>query len=485
MTTTSTGTPHRPVVVFYTDNGMGLGHLTRQLAIAQRARGSYQPLFLTMSAAYTLPQSLGVPTEYFPSYGRLGITKAEWEPLVQDRFAEIIEQTAACAVVVDHVSPPRVFAGLRKTFPGTRFIWSRRGLWQKDTNRGALGLSDDFDLIVEPGDLAEIVDVGPTTEERERVIQTSPVVLVDRGDRIDRDEARTALGLPVEGRAFLVNVGDRDSAEVHRMIEHVAVMVRRWAGPDCHVFAPLHPLHGDNEQIPGVHMQPVYPVARYFSAFDGVVSSSGYNSFHEIVDSGLPAVFVPHRGARIDDQQRRARFGALCGRAHFADDVFGKEFSEAVRRMTRLFEASVAEEITTILGPMHGAEEFSNMLGELVRRPRAHDENAERLRPVRAPRSLGRDRLVTLLDHDEAQLDRVSQQVSDDEVGRSVFVIGQLPASTLLARAAVFETVVDETTWHSISPVRYADYVADRIKRIERRFGVAAPERATRSEATT
>ena len=131
-----------PSVLFYSDNGLGLGHLTRQAAIASQSRGAFQPLFVTMSAGYTLLRRMGLPAEYFPSYGRLGITKRQWEPLLALRLLETLQLGGTGVVVVDHVSPPMIFHHLRNIAPGVRLVWVRRGLWQPGKNAGSLANSD-------------------------------------------------------------------------------------------------------------------------------------------------------------------------------------------------------------------------------------------------------------------------------------------------------------------------------------------------------
>lgn len=461
----------RPVVLFYTDNGIGLGHLTRQLAIALRSRGAFQPLFLTMSAGFTLPRSAGIPTEYFPSYGRLDITKPEWEPMIMERLLEVIEATDTRAVVVDHVSPPRIFAALRERAPRTRFIWSRRGLWQPDKNRAAVSLSDEFDLVVEPGDVASVIDQGATTAQRSGTVSTAPVVMVDPADYVPAHEARDALGIPREGRAVLVNVGDRSSDEVRRMIDRATQAIRRHGGRDTHVFAPMHPLHGGEVgEVPGIHMAAVYPVARFFNAFDAVVSSSGYNSFHEVVASGLPAVFVPHRGARIDDQYRRAEFASLCGRSQWAANIFSREFDQAVRRMLRPYEPEIARRTTELLGSMNGAEEFAEVLAGLVaERPGPYPTGARTSAPTDHTPAL--DRVVVALDLDGDELGQLVATWSPDDIARTVVVTRDADPGPIYGLGVVFETILDEDEWRRVGDYGYGEYVAMRLAGIERRYG--------------
>src|SRR5690606_27779601 len=49
----------------------------------------------------------------------------------------------------------------------------------------------------------------------------------------------------------------------------------------------------------------VYPLARYMRAFDVFVGAAGYNTCCEVLQSGVPSLFVPNTQVS-DDQTRRA-----------------------------------------------------------------------------------------------------------------------------------------------------------------------------------
>jgi hypothetical protein len=476
------GSPPLPVVLFYTDNGIGLGHLTRQAAIASRSGGAFRPAFLTMSLGYTLLRELGIPAEYFPSYGVLGIPKEEWEPLVARRLLETIRLSNASVVVVDHVSPPRIFEFVRAQAEHVKFVWSRRGLWQPGKNMGALRASADFDLIVEPGDLASPLDHGATVERRNEVVPTSPIILTDPADFLPRDEARTRLKIPLSGPAFMINLGDSDPAEAAYLTSHARSVVESVLGHRAHFFAPLHPLHGTRTpRVEGVRRAPVYPVAPYLNAFDGSISSAGYNSFHEVVASVLPAVFVAHRGARIDDQARRAEFGALSGRAHWASDIFDASFRVAVQRMLRPTEKAIAKLVSAHFGDLRGAYEFADILAVLaqnvIKRSRHESVAGGGIRPelgdsviqVATPGSQGT--LIVALEHDGGQLRDLANS-SPPQRGTSVVLVRDGNPLPLHRRKILFESVMTEAEWSQLETHGYETYLEIRIAGIMERYNL-------------
>lgn len=470
--------PDLPTVLFYTDNGMGLGHLTRQSAIARRATGRFRPYFLTISAGYSLPRALGIPTEYFPSYALLGLTRAEWEPLFADRFVDAIAASNAVAVVVDHVRPPRVFRHLPSRTPDVTYIWSRRGMWQPDKNGDALKLAGCFDVIVEPGDVAAPIDQGLTSGRRDGALAAGPVVLIDPDEYLSRDEARAALGIPPTGRAVLLNIGDVDPDEIGRLTAHARNVISAAAPDPIHLFTPRHPLHADTiPPVDGVATAPVYPVARYFNAFDGVVSTSGYNSFHEIVVSGLPAVFVPHQHARTDDQHRRAEYAALAGRAHFAPTMYDPAFPHGVRRMLRPEEAAISQRTTEQLGEMTGADEIAAIIGEAALERPISAERAPAATPIArsdadtVPDDPLRPSLVLATDHDDDELRELADSLDDDELRRTIVLVRDGDGTPLYLRGIAFESVLDADEWDRLGLTEYDRYLDERVAQITERYG--------------
>ena len=59
-------------------NGVGLGHVVRQLAIARHLDAENEPIFLSMSQAIKLVADSGYQTEFLPSHVYLGANYEAW-----------------------------------------------------------------------------------------------------------------------------------------------------------------------------------------------------------------------------------------------------------------------------------------------------------------------------------------------------------------------------------------------------------------------
>ena len=57
-----------------------------------------------------------------------------------------------------------------------------------------------------------------------------------------------------------------------------------------------------------------YPLSRYLAAFDGMVTATGYNSYHELMlGFSRPVLLAPTNHERLDDQVARASHAADAG----------------------------------------------------------------------------------------------------------------------------------------------------------------------------
>ena len=61
-----------------TSNGVGIGHLTRMLAVARRCPQPLEPVFLTLSQAIRIVREQGFLVEYLPYHGLLDCDIQHW-----------------------------------------------------------------------------------------------------------------------------------------------------------------------------------------------------------------------------------------------------------------------------------------------------------------------------------------------------------------------------------------------------------------------
>jgi UDP:flavonoid glycosyltransferase YjiC (YdhE family) len=299
-------------VLFFSSNGVGMGHLTRLLAIARRCSGRIEPVFLSMSQAAAVVEEFGYLVEFTAYHSYLDLDVERWNAALRAQLKEAIAFYDARAVIFDGNTPYRGLIDARLDHPAVPFIWCRRGMWRPGAGRTSIERSRHFDAIIEPREIAENYDRGLTGYSRERVFAVEPILLHEPSELYDRDAARAKLGLDRDRPALLVQLGSGNNYDyrdvirlacAHAVQRNVQLAVAEWLISEAE--AGVLPA--------GVLRLRAYPLSRYFKAFDGVISAVGYNSFHELIAYAVPSIFTPNEHPAMDDQLMRAQFAERRG----------------------------------------------------------------------------------------------------------------------------------------------------------------------------
>lgn len=303
-----------PSFLLVTSNGVGMGHLARQLAVARAAGDRARSTLFSMSRALPTVLIDGARGEYCPGPDRDWVPISLWAQYVAARIQALAGEVGANVVVFDGVAPYRGVTLARQRMPETPFVWFRRGMWKPGVNTGQLWKSRLFDEIIEPGDIAQDADSGPTAG-REETNRVSPVSLVEVIEPLARAEAAERLGLDPQRGTILMTLGTGRLGEVaapgavivEKLLTHTDWQIGVVKSSIASNAIPLP----DDERV--VAVTGVFPLARYLAAFDTAVSAAGYNSIHELIPAGLPTLVVPNIHTRTDDQAARARQAASLG----------------------------------------------------------------------------------------------------------------------------------------------------------------------------
>ena len=144
----------------------------------------------------------------------------------------------------------------------------------------------------------------------------------------------------------------------------IAVLRERY---DADVRVAQWPIAEAPLELPeGVRSISEFPLSRYLRAFDLVISAVGYNSFHELLLAGVPAIFVPNEHPQQDDQLARARFvehedlGA-CVRAR---EIY--RLSACIERLLAPGERRRIARRCATLERVNGAVEFAGLIEEMA-----------------------------------------------------------------------------------------------------------------------
>ncbi|MCB1885860.1 MAG: glycosyltransferase [Geminicoccaceae bacterium] len=307
--------------LFLSSNGVGMGHLTRLLAVARRLPPHVQPVFATMSQAIGVVDAMGYMVEHLPFHRYLGCDVAAWNRHLRDEIGELIAAYRPAVLVFDGNGPYQGLIDACDRHPQIWRVWCRRGMWGPGTGETFIRREKHFDAVLEPADLAEAFDRGPTPSSRARTRRVEPMRLLDEEDCLPRAEARAELGLDPDRPAVLVQLGSGNNFAYETVRRLVLERLAAGGGVQVVLAEWLIAENGTGLLPEGVRRLRAYPFARLFDAFDASVAAVGYNGFHECVQAGLPTLFIPNENPEQDDQLGRARFAerhglALALRAH-------------------------------------------------------------------------------------------------------------------------------------------------------------------------
>lgn len=324
-----------------TSNGVGLGHVTRVMAVANELAAGADPVIFTLSGAVSIPVAEGFLVEHLPSNEYRITAKQGWHRLLGARLRLLLETYEPSVVVFDGVHPYAGFVDeLRTHRRRVTRVWQRRGMWKAGVGHSLSLHRSMFDHVIEPGDYASSVDVGITAQVGD-ALRLAPVVYRGRTTH-PYPEGRAALceelGIDAERRNVLVQLGAGQINDVGSLTSRLVRSLSRHE--DVQIVVAQSALSMKGELPANVTLVNRFPISRWFDAFDAGVFAAGYNSFHEALAAALPTLFVPNLVTKTDDQQARARWAHDQGLAisweegddHLLDDTVDRLLSDDFRR---------------------------------------------------------------------------------------------------------------------------------------------------------
>jgi hypothetical protein len=358
----------RPRILYFTSNGVGMGHLARCLASARRLKSSVEPVVVTMSKAFGVARDEGFAVEYIAYFRSLDISHAEWSSKFAAELDATLDYHDPDVFVFDGNVPYDGLMEILQARPQMWKVWQRRPLWRPQTGLENLKRSTAFDVVIEPGEIAAPVDRGLTVDRNDCLLRVPPVRFLDTEEALSRSAARAILGLDPDRTAVLLQLGSGNNFDLGvaaRMVfdlsapegtlSNLQVVFARWRITETDAKLPAH-----------VRALETFPIARYLAAFDLAIASAGYNTFHENIAAGLPTLFLANDHPEQDEQWLRANYAALRGLALQAR-------ANDVHSIRRGFEALLRPEVRArvstacaLAAPQNGATSTARFLEDLA-----------------------------------------------------------------------------------------------------------------------
>ncbi len=359
-----------PTYVAVVTNGVGLGHLTRLLSIADalRAQAQARVVFWCFSQGAGILVGAGYEVVQRMTAQHLDCDYDDWVDWEEAAFAAFLTEWRPAAVLYDSSGvDPFVTRALRRPGNGgTALVLIRRAMWQPHRDQAYLDSAQHAVLVAEPGDLSAAADRGPTITTSPRLAglarfaRTAPVLLHPDGGPLPRAAARRALGLsPFRRRVCLVSLGGEAFGRDATLARDIAAAAWKAGVGLIWACSPLARSAADLG-IDRASLRHLFPLGRYFMAFDGVISACGYNGFHEAMRTRLPVLLAPTAHERIDDQVARARHAAAEGWAMMLDPERTEDRTGLLGRF--MTDVRAGRQVQRPPAPMEGAAEMARLI---------------------------------------------------------------------------------------------------------------------------
>lgn len=336
-------------IMNYAVNGIGLGHLSRLVAVNRWIRRytdvlgiDAELLFLTSSEADALCFHNGFPAFKIPSKTIIGnardfsspraarLSRQQHRRLAKQWVWNSVGVFAPDILVVDtfpngsfHELGSIADFGMKKVLI-SRAVRTEQA--QKPDFRAALRMYDRIITTEEP-----FSSVGYVPEEAEgRTVSVGTIMLREQAELLSREEARLRLGLPLEALCVYVSAGGGGDSDAESTFTTLAAIAA--SEPHiCFVFAAGALYRGREFHAPNVRWLQRFNAIEFMPAFDAAISAGGYNSVYELLLSGIPTVFIAQE--RLFDDQK-ARIVALQERGLCAvESSWNKESCRAALAM--------------------------------------------------------------------------------------------------------------------------------------------------------
>jgi UDP-N-acetylglucosamine--N-acetylmuramyl-(pentapeptide) pyrophosphoryl-undecaprenol N-acetylglucosamine transferase len=350
--------PERPGYLFFCVNGAGLGHLNRSLAVARRI-ARLQPdadiCFLTSSRMLEAISRDGYVPYHVPPLGAYGgrMKAKYWDRMLCTQMQLIVEHHQPTTLVYDGIA---LYPGLLRALETCRFERTAMILRLRQTGSQLEEFRQSFrlfDQIIHPEEAGESEAGVPSPIAELRPRRVAPILYFDRSEILSRAEARQRLQLPIDRRVVYVQLGSGNMDDAVTWTGHALSLLSRY--PDVEVVLAQSPI-AKQEVIasPEVHMIRQYPNSRFFDAFDFAISAAGYNTVHELLFFGVPAILVPMERL-TDDQGARARAAERAGAAVVVTKP--EELAAALQGLLADDTLARLRNSAQSLVPVNGAEE--------------------------------------------------------------------------------------------------------------------------------
>jgi hypothetical protein len=322
------GRRHR--ALFVSPGEADYGEIECMLAVARTMEPTVEPIIAVSEASAHTIESFGFVTEHVTPFKRTRTGSALWNEWNAFEVERLIDAHDIDLVVLFGRNPGVTLARSIVRRSDCLIAWVCQSVQAAAISR----IADQFDLVVGQRDLSKVgQDSFASFAGNQQLVD--PILLVDRGDLLSREDAATALGLDPARPAVLLGVGAEAWGDIW-IVKRIIAELERFPGVEVALFEG-----GWSDRTlglwPTARRVKGRPIARYLKAFDFWIVPPDFGTFHEAVALDQPSIFVTDAGN--EEHAERGRFAETTGvglnlrvdRFHELNQMIEVLLSEAAR----------------------------------------------------------------------------------------------------------------------------------------------------------
>ena len=356
---------NRDSIVFFPTNGVGFGHFTRLLAVANKIKETdpeMEIIFFTTMPTLHILADFGFPAYHISGrYRYKDMDPNVWNSICEEMLSMIFSLHRPKAFVFDGSFPYRGMLNAIKGQEDSMLkVWLRRGAIRPGSREIPVDSVKHFHAIIRPGDSVGI-DSEDELDHGVSLVRCNPILLMEPEELASKGSLRKRLGIPKEALLCYVQLGAGKINDINSEISLVLNALSQH--PKVYVIVGESML-GEriSSEFDRVRILRDYPNSRYFSDFDFAVMAGGYNSFHEAIQASLPTICIPNLKTGRDDQLARTLVAEEAGCMVVIRDKNKNIIQAAV---DRLVESEVREMMRNNFQSLHrenGATQVSEWI---------------------------------------------------------------------------------------------------------------------------
>lgn len=305
----------RDCIVFFPTNGVGFGHFTRMLAVAdsyKKISPDTEIVFFTTMPTVQILSEYGFVGYHMPSRYRFEEMEASvWNSVCEEMINLVFSIHRPCAFLFDGAFPYRgMLNAIKNQDEKMLKIWVRRGSIKKNSKNIPVDSIGNFDVIVRPGDSGN-ENFTDELNNNIPIVRTNPIMLQESGRGADLS-IRGRLGIPEYATLCYLQLG---AGQINDVESEISLTLEALSEHE-HVYTIVgESMIGDRVSSPksNVRILRDYPNSIFFEQFDFAIIAGGYNSYHEVIEAELPSICYPNLSTGRDDQLARSNVAAEAG----------------------------------------------------------------------------------------------------------------------------------------------------------------------------